>query len=80
MAAIGGSIYPLTSLPDGIKSLSYLTINRWAVDGFLQIFSGQISASYYHDIVILMLMGAVYIFVSIVLLKLQKGNILRINS
>ncbi|HHV96751.1 MAG TPA: ABC transporter permease [Clostridiaceae bacterium] len=80
MAAIGGSIYPLTSLPDGIKSLSYLTINRWAVDGFLQIFSGQISASYYHDIGILMLMGAVYIFISIILLKLQKGNVLRIRS
>ena len=72
MAAIGGSIYPLTSLPDGIKSLSYLTINRWAVDGFLQVFSGQISPSYYHDIGILMLMGAVYIFISIILLEASK--------
>lgn len=39
MSAIGGSIYPLTALPDGIKYLSYLTINRWAVHGFLEIFS-----------------------------------------
>ena len=80
MAAIGGSIYPLTSLPDGIKSLSYLTINRWAVDGFLQIFSGQISASYCYDIGVLVLMGMIYIIISIVLLKFQKSNMLRANS
>lgn len=75
MAAVGGSIYPLTSLPDGIKKLSYLTINRWAVDGFLEIFSGQISASYYYDIGILTLMGIIYIAASILFLKARHGNL-----
>mgnify|MGYP000870720420 CR=1 FL=1 len=72
MAAIGGSIYPLTSLPDSVKDLSYLTINRWSVNGFLEIFSGQISSSYYFSVAALALMGIIYIGTSIFLLRLRN--------
>ena len=41
MAVLGGSIYPLTSMPEGIRRISVLTINRWAMDGFMVLFSGS---------------------------------------
>ncbi len=41
MAVIGGNIYPLTSMPGFVQFLSKLTINRWAMEGFMVIFSGN---------------------------------------
>mgnify|MGYP000615952770 FL=1 len=41
MAVLGGSIYPLTSMPEVIRRISVLTINRWAMDGFMVLFSGS---------------------------------------
>lgn len=73
MAAAGGSIYPLTALPDVVKNLSNFTINRWAVHGFLEIFSGQISSSFYTDIAVLALMGITYLGMSVCLIRLS-GN------
>jgi len=45
MAVIGGNIYPLTSMPDYIKVLSRFTISRWAMEGFIVLFSGNDAAS-----------------------------------
>ncbi|MGE5614766.1 MAG: ABC transporter permease [Bacillota bacterium] len=44
MAVAGGSIYPLYSMPRLIRSISVLTINKWAMDGFLALFSGDYAA------------------------------------
>ena len=41
MALIGGSIYPIAKMPDKIRFLSGLTINRWIQEGFMKVFSGQ---------------------------------------
>ncbi|HWJ02704.1 MAG TPA: ABC transporter permease, partial [Verrucomicrobiae bacterium] len=41
MAVVGGNIYPLSSLPEGIRTISGLTFNKWAMDGFLRVFSGE---------------------------------------
>lgn len=41
MAVLGGSIYPLTSMPEAIRRISVFTINRWAMDGFMVLFSGS---------------------------------------
>lgn len=74
MAAAGGSIYPLTALPDSIKSLSYLTINRWAVQGFLEIFSGRLNTAFFIDMAVLAGMGLVYLALSLPFLKLMKKH------
>lgn len=41
MAVVGGSIYPLTSMPGFIRVLSKFTINYWAMEGFMIVFSGN---------------------------------------
>ncbi len=41
MAVVGGSIYPLPLMPGFIRSISVVTINRWAMEGFMQLFSGE---------------------------------------
>ncbi|NLC68669.1 MAG: ABC transporter permease [Clostridiaceae bacterium] len=74
MAVIGGSIYPLTALPDSIKSLSYLTINRWAVQGFLEIFSGKLNTAFFIDMAVLTGMGLVYLALSLPFLILMKKH------
>ncbi|HHW31687.1 MAG TPA: ABC transporter permease [Clostridiaceae bacterium] len=74
MAVVGGSIYPLTAMPDFIKTLSYFTINRWAVDGFLQIFSANITSVFYWDLAVLAGMGLLYLAVSIPFLKGIKNH------
>lgn len=45
MAVIGGNIYPLSSMPVFIKGISRLTISRWAMEGFMVLFSGNDAAS-----------------------------------
>ena len=70
MAAVGGSIYPLTALPDSIKTISYFTINRWAVQGFLEIFSGKLTGGFFVNIAVLAAMGIIYLLLSLPFLKL----------
>jgi ABC-2 type transport system permease protein len=41
MAVLGGSIYPLATMPESIRRISVFTINRWAMDGFMVLFSGS---------------------------------------
>lgn len=72
MAAAGGSIYPLTSLPDPVKFASLFTINRWSVNGFLELFSGKVTGAFGTDVAVLLLMGLVYIAGSIFLFKRKR--------
>lgn len=75
MAAVGGSIYPLTSLPDAVKFLSYFTINRWAVHGFMEIFSGNLTHMFFIDIAVIAIMGIVYILLSLPFFKLIQKRV-----
>jgi ABC-2 type transport system permease protein len=36
-AALGGSFFPPYGFPDWLQKLSYLTINRWAIDGLVDL-------------------------------------------
>jgi len=36
-AALGGSFFPPYGFPDWLQKLSYLTVNRWAVDGLVDL-------------------------------------------
>jgi ABC-2 type transport system permease protein len=38
MSALGGSLFPRFLMPDSIKRLGLLTINGWALEGFLKVF------------------------------------------
>ncbi|HEX6160728.1 MAG TPA: ABC transporter permease [Thermoanaerobaculia bacterium] len=38
MSAVGGSLFPRFLMPDGMKKLGLLTINGWALEGFLKVF------------------------------------------
>jgi ABC-2 type transport system permease protein len=70
MAVIGGSIYPLSSMPDFVRSISKLTINRWAMDGFMVLFSGNDAASVTLYATALAVIGLVLFILSTVFMKL----------
>lgn len=69
MAVIGGSIYPLSSMPGFVRSLSKLTINRWAMDGFMVIFSGNDALSVANYVYPLLLIGGVLLLLSVPLMR-----------
>lgn len=72
MAVIGGSIYPLSSMPAFVRSLSSLTINRWAMDGFMVLFSGNDGLSVANQVYALLGMGVVLLLLSAGIMKLSK--------
>lgn len=64
-AIAGGNIYPLTSMPELIRSLSRFTMSRWAMDGFIVLFSGNDAASTGVYALILTVIGAVLFSLSV---------------
>lgn len=72
MAVVGGSIYPLTSMPDFVRAISRLTINRWAMDGFMVLFSGNDAASTGIYALVLAVMGFVLFTVSASIMKFMR--------
>ena len=72
MAVVGGSIYPLTSMPDFIRGISKLTINRWAMDGFMVLFSGNDAASTGVYALVLAVMGFMLFTVSAFIMKFMR--------
>ncbi len=49
MAAAGGSIYPLHRMPEAVRYISGITVNRWAMEGYMSVFSstGGVDTSRY---------------------------------
>lgn len=72
MAVIGGSIYPLSSMPGFIRNLSNLTINKWAMDGFMVIFSGNEGLNVLNQTYMLILIGVMLLVVSGGVMNLSK--------
>jgi len=73
MAVIGGSIYPLSSMPGFVRSMSKLTINRWAMDGFMVIFSGNRALSPLNQVYMLLLIGLALLALSAGVMKLRRS-------
>jgi ABC-2 type transport system permease protein len=69
-AVIGGSIYPLSTMPEFIRDISRLTINRWAMDGFMVLFSGNDALSVSSYSLVLAGMGLALFLLSSLFLKL----------
>ena len=72
MAVVGGSIYPLSSMPDFIRKLSKFTINRWAMEGFMIIFSGNELLSLTNHVYVLIAMGLFMLVMSAAALKIRR--------
>ena len=70
MAVIGGSIYPLSSMPGFVRRISVLTINRWAMDGFMVLFSGNSLTNTGIHALVLAVMGFVLFCCSAIILRL----------
>jgi ABC-2 type transport system permease protein len=74
MAVIGGSIYPLSSMPEFVRSISRLTINRWAMDGFMALFSGNDGLSVTNYSLVLGAIGLVLFCLSAGYMKYIRRN------
>lgn len=72
MAIIGGNIYPLTAMPDYIKVLSKFTINKWAMDCLIGIFSGYAAVDVYYPILIMLLLEFAIILISCIIIKFGR--------
>jgi len=72
MAVVGGSIYPLASMPGFMRGLSTLTINRWAMDGFMVLFSGNDAAGTGLHSLVLAVMAFILMAVSILIMKFAR--------
>jgi len=72
MAVIGGSIYPLSSMPELIRRMSVLTVNRWAMDSFMILFSGSSTADIGQYALVLCAMGFVMFTASAIIMKLAR--------
>lgn len=72
MAVIGGSIYPLSSMPDFVRGLSRLTINRWAMDGFMVLFSGNEALRTGKQALMLFIIGVVFFVLASGFMKLAE--------
>lgn len=72
MALVGGSIYPISKMPNKIRFLSGLTINRWIQEGFVKIFSGNRYPDIYQEVIYLIIMGIVFAVSSTIVYKIKK--------
>lgn len=73
-AVIGGSIYPLSTMPEFIREISRFTINRWAMDGFMVLFSGNDAMSVANYALAIAGIGLALLLLSTVFLKLWGGR------
>ncbi|HHV60138.1 MAG TPA: ABC transporter permease [Clostridiaceae bacterium] len=67
MAIIGGNIYPLSSMPEIIQYLSKFTVNRWAMEGFMAIFSGNPALKVGNYVLPLLLLGVSMLSIAFVI-------------
>lgn len=71
-AVVGGSIYPLSSMPGFVRSISKITINRWAMDGFMVLFSGNDALNVNNVVLALFTIGVVLISSAALVLKVRR--------
>lgn len=72
MAIVGGSIYPLSAMPGFVRNLSNITINKWAMSGFMILFSGNDALSVIACVIPLVIIGTVLLILSVTVMKLRR--------
>ena len=73
MSFLGGSFTPL----DGnstLSAISYMTINKWAFDGFQKIMAGGNISSISTNLLVLIATGSILMVISVVLFK-KRGSL-----
>jgi ABC-2 type transport system permease protein len=65
MAALGGSFFPISAFPIWLQPLHYLTVNGWAIDGFLSSMRGAGLAAVLPNFGALLALGAVFFGVGV---------------
>lgn len=71
MAVVGGSIYPLSSMPGFVRTLSDYTITKWAMEGFMILFSGNDALSVVNQVCPLFAIGGLLLVVAAGAAKLR---------
>ena len=70
MSALGGSLVPRFLMPDSVKKLGLLTINGWALDGFLKVFwREEPLIALWPQLTVLLLGGALFFTASRILAR-----------
>lgn len=73
MAVVGGSIYPLSSMPEFVRVLSNYTVTKWAMEGFMILFSGNDLLGVTQQAFSLAAIGSSLLAASLVVMKLRNG-------
>lgn len=74
-AALGGSFFPMAHLPGWLNKLSYLSINRWALDGFTDLTIRHRSLpDILPEAAVLALLALVFFSVAVKCFKIQGGR------
>lgn len=70
MAFLGGSMYPLYAMPETMQNFSKITLNNWALRGYMDLMLGNGISSIGTSLIVLTVMGAVFLIAGISRLKL----------
>lgn len=73
MAVAGGSLYAPAVMPYWVRPLSALTVVRWSREGFLGVFSGDVS-EIGRNTLMLFVLAAGYLFLAVLLNRFRKGR------
>ena len=73
MAVLGGSIYPLPTMPDWVRTASELMITKWARVGFLSVFSGS-GEDVFSSVFILLIIACSFFVLALAVLGLRRRN------
>lgn len=65
MAALGGSFFPISAFPVWLQPLHYMTVNGWAIDGFLASMRGGDALAVLPNVGALVALGGVFFAVGV---------------
>lgn len=74
MALLGGSFFPLDVMPDFVQKLSFLSLNGVALKAYLKILTGYHTNDIFNYLFILIVMGALFTVLAVMVLKGKEGN------
>lgn len=71
LAALGGSMVPITVFPDFMRKIAHMTPNTWALNGFIDIMSGTTWQALLLPIVVLLAIGTGSLLIGTLRLRYQ---------
>lgn len=71
MSALGGSMFPILAMPPVLQTISKVTLNNWALRGYLSLMMDGTVNSVTTPVIVLFAIGAVFLTVGISRLRLN---------